>query len=139
MTSSSNQVNLCVNGCGFYGSAIYENFCSKCFSQRYPDKLNQIQQQRKRKRVIEETLPSVEEETVEEKELPKPKKIRCAYDTCNRKLPCAAQYPCKCGNMYCKYHRFITDHDCTFDYQKEHTQKLIENNPTIKADKVDFI
>ena len=143
MTSSSSQVTLCMNGCGFYGSNIYENLCSSCFRQKYPEKLRQIQeiqQQKKRKRVTEVTsLPQIEEEPVEEKELPKPKKIRCSYDTCNRKLPCAAQYSCKCGNMYCKYHRFITDHDCLFDYQQEHARKLEKDNPTIKSDKVDMI
>ncbi len=45
-------------------------------------------------------------------------------EKCLKKLRLGAEIPCKCGKFYCPLHRCPQYHDCKFDYQKEHREKL---------------
>ena len=46
-------------------------------------------------------------------------------------------FTCKCGsNQFCSHHRYPDSHNCTFDFKKEHKDKLIKNNPVIVSDKI---
>jgi AN1-type zinc finger and ubiquitin domain-containing protein 1 len=54
---------------------------------------------------------------------------RCSM--CNKKVPLASQFPCKCGNMYCTAHRFPEEHSCSNDYKKEAREKMEHFKPVI--------
>ena len=49
----------------------------------------------------------------------------CYYDECFRKIK-LTDYPCKCGNYYCKFHHFYSNHNCIYDYKKKDIQKKID-------------
>lgn len=132
MTSSNHILKLCLNKCGFYGCSNREHLCSKCFKEKYP-----VEHKNNKKRKIEKITMEL---NVEEKQmLPKLKKIKCSYDECKKKIDLVSQYPCKCGNIYCKYHKFTLDHSCTYNYKKVHEEKLKKENPEIKGKKINFL
>ena len=41
----------------------------------------------------------------------------CAFENCNKKLK-LTDYPCKCENIYCKFHRNTLIHNCIYDYKE---------------------
>lgn len=50
----------------------------------------------------------------------------CNFEGCTRKLK-LSDYPCKCRNIYCKYHRLPNQHMCCYDYKEQHNKdKQIE-------------
>lgn len=64
-----------------------------------------------------------------------PKELNC--QKCNKAIPQTIQRisKCKCGNLYCKDHKFPEHHDCTFDYFEENKQRLLRQNPQIETNK----
>lgn len=72
-----------------------------------------------------------EENNIEKTEF-KEKKI-CNYDGCHRKLKLTDQQ-CKCGKVFCRFHKFPEDHKCDYNYKsekiKENNIKLLECRPT---------
>ena len=38
---------------------------------------------------------------------------------------------CKCNQPLCSIHLFYTNHNCPFDYKKEHQKYIEENNPKV--------
>lgn len=55
---------------------------------------------------------------------------------CSKKVG-IVRVPCKCSFVYCPKHRHAEDHNCSFDFLAENQQRLIKNNPMIKADKME--
>lgn len=66
---------------------------------------------------------------------------------CKRKLTLVEQTAglCKCKQLFCAKHRCVREHfspedrchPCSFDYLSEQQQLLAQQNPTIKADKIE--
>ena len=54
---------------------------------------------------------------------------------CQRKLK-ITDFACKCDKIFCKFHKFPEQHDCTFDYKKEQKEILEKKNPIIIPQKV---
>ena len=57
---------------------------------------------------------------------------------CNKKaghLP----YECKCGHVFCKKHRLPEQHACQYDFLGEGRERLAEENPLLKKDKLERI
>jgi predicted nucleic acid binding AN1-type Zn finger protein len=55
---------------------------------------------------------------------------------CNKKLGLLS-FTCKCGDkQYCSQHRMPEFHNCSFDFKKEHRDRLIKQNPIIVSDKI---
>ena len=52
----------------------------------------------------------------------------CAFEDCNKKIK-ISDYSCKCGNVYCKFHKYPEIHNCKYDYK--------ENN--FKQNKIDSL
>ena len=53
------------------------------------------------------------------------KKPICCLEGCNKKLKIIdLTITCRCGNQYCKNHRFAEFHNCSFDYRQEDQSKI---------------
>lgn len=55
---------------------------------------------------------------------------------CGKRLGLAEQYKCRCGEQYCTRHRYAEEHDCTYDYQKDHKTKLRAQNRSLTPPKL---
>lgn len=67
---------------------------------------------------------------------PKKKKSRCAV--CSKVLGLTG-LACKCGNVYCGDHRYEDQHNCTYDYKKEHIDHLRKLNPVVGPSRLEEI
>ncbi|XP_077479339.1 AN1-type zinc finger protein 5-like [Stigmatopora argus] len=69
-------------------------------------------------------------------EPPKPKKNRCFM--CRKKVGLTG-FECRCGNMFCGFHRYSDQHNCPYDYKAEAVAKIRKDNPVVVADKIQRI
>lgn len=66
------------------------------------------------------------------KKTKKKKTNRCVI--CKKKTG-IMPFTCKCSstNLYCSLHRLPEAHQCTFDWVKEGQERILKDNPVIKA------
>ncbi|XP_077353983.1 AN1-type zinc finger protein 5-like isoform X2 [Festucalex cinctus] len=69
-------------------------------------------------------------------EPPKPKKNRCFM--CRKKVGLTG-FECRCGNVFCGFHRYSDQHNCPYDYKAEAAAKIRKENPVVVADKIQRI
>ncbi|KAG6522150.1 zinc finger AN1 domain-containing stress-associated protein 15-like [Zingiber officinale] len=43
---------------------------------------------------------------------------------------------CRCGDLFCKLHRYSDSHDCSFDYKADGREQIATANPFIRAAKI---
>ena len=55
---------------------------------------------------------SICEPIIEKKDIP-----LCQYGDCKKRIK-ITDYPCKCGNIYCKIHKSVENHECKYDYRE---------------------
>jgi len=65
--------------------------------------------------------------------------MKCEYTGCKRKILVPHEIICKCGMVLCAKHRLPFDHECDFDWKNEHKQRIQDNNPVIRKEKIDKI
>ncbi|KAL6880159.1 hypothetical protein ACP4OV_011724 [Aristida adscensionis] len=144
---------LCINNCGFFGSSVTNNMCSKCYRDFV--KLMEVDAPVVEKKVItaasssatpletpkqDDTPATPAAAAVDEKqaaqEPPKPPSNRCL--TCRKKVGLTG-FQCRCGGTFCSLHRYTDVHQCTFDYKKAAREQIAKQNPVVIAEKINKI
>ncbi|KAL6646990.1 hypothetical protein ACP70R_014427 [Stipagrostis hirtigluma subsp. patula] len=141
---------LCINNCGFFGSSMTNNMCSKCYRDFV--KLMEVDAPVVEKKVVTAASSSVTpleapkqddapvavavDEKQAAQEPPKPPSNRCL--TCRKKVGLTG-FQCRCGGTFCSMHRYTDAHQCTFDYKKAAREQIAKQNPVVIAEKINKI
>jgi A20-like zinc finger/AN1-like Zinc finger len=141
---------LCANNCGFYGSSVTNNMCSKCYRDFIKQQPVLCQPTRPaEKSSTTDSSPSLLSEPVAAEASAVAAEVNATEDQkgkmpSNRCFMCRKKvgltgFECRCGGTFCSLHRYSEIHDCSFDYKSTGRAAIAKGNPVMKADKIDKI
>ncbi|KAJ6714045.1 ZINC FINGER A20 AND AN1 DOMAIN-CONTAINING STRESS-ASSOCIATED PROTEIN 8 [Salix viminalis] len=156
---------LCINNCGFFGSAATMNMCSKC----HEDMLLKQEQAKLAASsigsivngssssnanepvvagIIDVQNNAVEPKTISvlpscasssgERVEAKSKEGPNRCTSCKKRVGLTG-FKCRCGSLFCASHRYSDKHDCPFDYRTFAREAIAKANPVVKAEKLNKI
>ncbi|KAL7120601.1 hypothetical protein ACP275_02G132000 [Erythranthe tilingii] len=160
---------LCVNNCGFFGTATTMNMCSKCYKDLV---LNQEQTKLAAssiQSIVNGSSSSNSENdsnaaaltakahaaaATSETIVAPPQTTTAAAPPASeasqeakgptrcgtcRKRVGLTGFNCRCGTTFCAIHRYSDKHECPFDYRTAAQEAIAKANPVVKAEKIDKI
>jgi len=155
-TIKPQQTILCANNCGYYGNAITNNMCSKCYKELKQRQENPSGNTQAPKVVVEKppvSAPIPISRGPEKKEIslegsspsslpgtgspsssPSSGPINRCF-SCNKKVGLSG-IQCRCGNVFCSHHRHADQHNCTYDYKSAAREQLVKANPLVTGTKI---
>uniref|UniRef100_A0A6U4Z1J7 AN1-type domain-containing protein n=2 Tax=Hemiselmis andersenii TaxID=464988 RepID=A0A6U4Z1J7_HEMAN len=156
----------CSGGCGFFGSAPLNYYCSVCFKKVHgeeefkrrtevtpaetpsPAAKEEIKDEEKADHMEVDAKPAEQapaeapaKAEVKEVEQPPAEPVkkgptRCA--SCCKKVGLTG-FVCRCGGTFCGVHRYSDKHECSFDYKQAGRDQLSKANPVVEAAKLEKI
>ncbi|XP_057821169.1 zinc finger A20 and AN1 domain-containing stress-associated protein 7-like [Cryptomeria japonica] len=140
----SEENNLCIKKCGFFGTAENMNMCSICY-KKYMEKQSLAEKVAKKAKGKEESEAAgkkAEESEkggyIEKEEGKMEKEVtECRCFNCNKRCRMGVSFKCRCDHVFCSKHRYPEEHNCSFDHKTFGRQSLAKNNPLIKGSKID--
>ncbi|CAA7407963.1 unnamed protein product [Spirodela intermedia] len=154
---------LCVNNCGFFGSAATMNMCSKCHRDMVLKQEQAKLAASSIENIVNRASSSMKDPIITGKvnlEIPPAAatvasplsdapassdsgeaKVREGPSRCGtcRKRVGLTGFQCRCGNIFCALHRYSDKHACQFDYRGAGRDAIVKANPVVKAEKLDKI
>mmetsp|Transcript_71381 Transcript_71381/g.149171 ORF Transcript_71381/g.149171 Transcript_71381/m.149171 type:complete len:234 (+) Transcript_71381:74-775(+) len=126
----------CVGGCGFYGTAKTENYCSKCYNKKLKEE--GATQKKEEPPKEEEKKEETEEKPAEPEVVREEQKDKTKCWTCAKKCGLTG-FECRCGYTFCSKHRYAEDHNCDFDHKGKGREILAKNNQNVAISEKDLL